>query len=99
MGQNFLIDLNLLDFLVAQAEIGQSDLILEIGSGTGSLTAALAVQAGAVIAVEVDSRMQQLTAEAVEGYSNVTLLGCDVLKNKNHFSAEVREAGGGGDGT
>ncbi len=92
LGQNFLIDLNLLDFLVAQAEIGPSDLILEIGSGTGSLTACLAALAGAVISVEVDPHMQRLTAEAVEGFSNVTLLGCDVLKNKNHFSAEVIEA-------
>jgi 16S rRNA (adenine1518-N6/adenine1519-N6)-dimethyltransferase len=92
LGQNFLIDLNLLEFLVAQAEIRPNDLILEVGSGTGSLTACLAAQAGAVISVEVDSRMQQLTAKAVEGFSNVTLLGCDVLKNKNHFSAPVLQA-------
>jgi 16S rRNA (adenine1518-N6/adenine1519-N6)-dimethyltransferase len=92
LGQNFLIDLNLLEFLVAQAEIGPSDLILEVGSGTGGLTAWLAALAGAVISVEVDSRMQQLTAEAVAEFSNVTLLGCDVLKNKNHFSTEVLEA-------
>src|SRR5580704_17603285 len=92
LGQNFLIDLNLLDFLVAQAEIGPSDLILEVGSGTGSLTAALAAQAGAVISVEIDSQMQRLTAEAVERFTNVTLLGGDVLKNKNRFSAEVLDA-------
>jgi 16S rRNA A1518/A1519 N6-dimethyltransferase RsmA/KsgA/DIM1 with predicted DNA glycosylase/AP lyase activity len=92
LGQNFLIDLNLLDFLVAQAEIGPNDLILEVGSGTGSLTACLAALASAVISVEVDAHMQRLTAEAVDGFSNVTLLGCDVLRNKNHFSAEVLDA-------
>ena len=92
LGQNFLIDLNLLEFLVAQAELGPSDLVLEVGSGTGSLTACLAAQAGAVISVEVDLRMQQLTAESVAGFSNVTLIGCDVLKNKNHFSPAVLEA-------
>ncbi len=92
LGQNFLIDLNLLEFLVAQAEIGPADLVLEVGSGTGSLTACLAALAGAVISVEVDTRMQQLTAEAVAEFSNVTLLGCDVLKNKNHFSPEVLAA-------
>jgi 16S rRNA (adenine1518-N6/adenine1519-N6)-dimethyltransferase len=92
LGQNFLIDLNLLEFLVAQAELGPSDLILEVGSGTGSLTARLAAQAGAVISVEVDSRMQQLTAEAVASFSNVTLIASDVLKNKNHFSPAVLEA-------
>jgi 16S rRNA (adenine1518-N6/adenine1519-N6)-dimethyltransferase len=36
--------------------------------------------------------MQQLTAEAISGCSNVTLIGCDVLKNKNHFSPVVLEA-------
>jgi 16S rRNA (adenine1518-N6/adenine1519-N6)-dimethyltransferase len=92
LGQNFLIDLNLLEFLVAQAEIGPTDLVLEVGSGTGGLTAYLAAQAGAVISVEVDARMQRLTAEAVAGFSNVTLIGCDVLKNKNHFSVAVLEA-------
>jgi 16S rRNA (adenine1518-N6/adenine1519-N6)-dimethyltransferase len=92
LGQNFLIDLNLLEFLIAQAELGPDDLVLEVGSGTGSLTACLAAQAGAVISVEVDLRMQQLTAEAVAGFANVTLIGSDVLKNKNHFSPAVLEA-------
>jgi 16S rRNA (adenine1518-N6/adenine1519-N6)-dimethyltransferase len=92
LGQNFLIDLNLLDFLVAQADLGRDDLVLEVGTGTGGLTAFLAERAGAVIAVEVDSRMQQLTAEAVDGFTNVTTVGCDVLKNKNHFAKPVLDA-------
>jgi len=92
LGQNFLIDLNLLEFLVGQAELESNDIVLEVGSGTGGLTAFLAERAGAVIAVEVDPRMQQLTAEAVDGFSNVTIVGGDVLKNKNHFSQPVLEA-------
>jgi 16S rRNA (adenine1518-N6/adenine1519-N6)-dimethyltransferase len=92
LGQNFLIDLNLIEYLVAQAELGPEDVVLEVGSGTGGLTAFLAERAGGVIAVEVDPRMRQLTAEAVDGFSNVTLLGCDVLKNKNHFAQPVLDA-------
>ncbi len=92
LGQNFLIDLNLVEFLVGQAELESHDVVLEVGSGTGGLTAFLAERAGAVIAVEVDPRMQQLTAEAVDGFSNVTIVGGDVLKNKNHFSRPVLEA-------
>ena len=92
LGQNFLIDLNLVEFFVGQAELESNDVVLEVGSGTGGLTAFLAERAGAVIAVEVDPRMQQLTAEAVDGFSNVTIVGGDVLKNKNHFSQPVLEA-------
>jgi 16S rRNA (adenine1518-N6/adenine1519-N6)-dimethyltransferase len=92
LGQNFLIDLNLVEYLVAQAELDRDDAVLEVGSGTGGLTAFLAEQAGAVIAVEVDPRMQQLTAEAVERFSNVTIVRSDVLKNKNRFAKPVLEA-------
>jgi 16S rRNA (adenine1518-N6/adenine1519-N6)-dimethyltransferase len=92
LGQNFLIDLNLLEYLVAQAELEHDDVVLEVGTGTGGLTAFLAERAGAVIAVEVDPRMQQLTAEAIDGFTNVTVVGCDVLKNKNHFSKPVLDA-------
>jgi 16S rRNA (adenine1518-N6/adenine1519-N6)-dimethyltransferase len=92
LGQNFLIDLNLVEFLVAKAELDRDDVVLEVGSGTGSLTSFMAQCAGTVIAVEVDPRMQRLTTEAVDGFSNVTVLGCDVLKNKNHFSQDVLDA-------
>src|SRR6185312_5612884 len=48
LGQNFLIDLNLLDLLLRAAELTRDDLALEVGSGTGSLTVRLVEQAGAV---------------------------------------------------
>ncbi len=92
LGQNFLIDLNLLDVLLRAAELGPDDLALEIGSGTGSLTARLAEQAGAVVSVEVDPAFASLTAEAVHGHDNVVLLHADVLKNKNEINPEVLQA-------
>jgi 16S rRNA (adenine1518-N6/adenine1519-N6)-dimethyltransferase len=92
LGQNFLIDLNLVEFIVEQAQLGPDDVVLEVGSGTGGLTALLAEKAGTVIAVEIDPRMCELTAEAVQAFANVTQLGCDVLKNKNHFSQPVLDA-------
>src|SRR5436305_2049408 len=65
LGQNFLIDLNLLDLLLRSAELTAQDLALEVGSGTGGLTVRLAERAGAVVSVEVDPAFARLTEEAV----------------------------------
>ena len=54
LGQNFLIDLNLLDLVVRSAELDRTDAVLEVGTGTGSLTAELAKAAGCVVTVEID---------------------------------------------
>ena len=62
-GQNFLIDLNLLDLLVRTADIGKSDVVLEVGTGLGSLTTRLAEKAAAVVTVEIDPRLYQLASE------------------------------------
>src|SRR5438270_3607047 len=65
LGQNFLIDLNLLELLLRNAELTRDDLVLEVGSGTGNLTARLAEQAGAVVSVELDPHFAQMVQEAV----------------------------------
>jgi 16S rRNA (adenine1518-N6/adenine1519-N6)-dimethyltransferase len=105
MGQNFLIDLNLLDLLLRSAELTRADLALEVGSGTGSLTVRLAGQAGAVLSVELDPAFAALTDEAVSTHlarfplpgagpwqERVNLLHADVLKNKNELNPEVLAA-------
>ncbi len=92
LGQNFLIDLNLVDYIVDSGEITAKDVVLEIGAGTGGMTTQLAHQSAAVISVEVDTNMHRLASAAVAGYENVTLLRCDALKNKNCFHPAVLEA-------
>ena len=92
LGQNFLIDLNLLDVLLRAAEPSKRDLALEVGGGTGSLTARLADAAGAVLSVEVDPDMHALAAELVGPRPNVIQLHCDVLRNKNELNPRVLEA-------
>ena len=89
LGQSFLIDLNLLAVIVRAAELTREDLVLEIGSGTGSLTNRLAEEAGAVLGVEIDPDFFALAREVVAGRANVTLLRADILKNKNELNAEV----------
>lgn len=93
-GQNFLIDLNLLDILVQGAELGPSDVVLEIGTGMGSLTKTLATRAGYVVTVEVDRDLQAIAARELASFTNIQLLCCDALRNKNHLRVEVLDAVG-----
>lgn len=90
-GQNFLIDLNLVQLLVRSAEIGPDDVVLEVGTGTGSLTAMMAEQAAAVVTVEIDAHLYQMASEALAKYDNITMLLTDALKNKNKIAPQVIE--------
>lgn len=88
-GQNFLIDLNLLGLLAEAAELGPQDVVLEVGTGTGSLTAQVAPRVAAVVSVEIDPRMHQLASEELIDCDNVCLLQQDALRNKNHLHPAV----------
>jgi 16S rRNA (adenine1518-N6/adenine1519-N6)-dimethyltransferase len=88
-GQNFLIDLNLQQLIVDSARITRDDVVLEVGTGTGALTARMAQLAGAVITVEIDGHLFELASEFLLDCDNVTMLKQDALKNKNHFAPEV----------
>lgn len=92
MGQNFLIDLNLLDLIVTTAELGRDDSILEVGTGTGSLTARLSDEAGAVVSVELDRDFHRMASELHGGRENLTLLFADVLEGKNALNPRVVDA-------
>lgn len=91
-GQNFLIDLNLLDVLVDAADLQPSDVVLEVGTGTGSLTAQMAPRVAAVVTVEIDARLHQLASEELIDFENVTMLLQDALRNKNNLDDAVLNA-------
>jgi 16S rRNA (adenine1518-N6/adenine1519-N6)-dimethyltransferase len=91
-GQNFLIDLNLLGVLLEAAAVTRDDVVLEIGTGTGSLTALLAQRAAVVVTVEVDRQMLQLASEELLPFENVVMLHCDALKRKNRLNPEIISA-------
>ncbi|AMV26984.1 Ribosomal RNA small subunit methyltransferase A [Gemmata sp. SH-PL17] len=89
LGQNFLIDLNLLDLIVRTAELDQSDAVLEVGTGTGSLTAKLADAAGAVVTVEIDRSLQPVAKEIVGERPNVKFVFGDALAKKNELNPDM----------
>jgi 16S rRNA (adenine1518-N6/adenine1519-N6)-dimethyltransferase len=82
-GQNFLTDLNLLRLVVSSADVSQNDVVLEVGTGTGALTALLAERAAAVVTVEIDPRLHQLASEELIDFDNVTMLQQDALRGKH----------------
>ncbi len=91
LGQNFLIDINLIEFAVRAADITKEDVVLEVGTGTGGMTTFLAEEAGKVISVEIDRNMFALATAATEHCENVTLINQDILKNKNTIAPEITE--------
>lgn len=92
LGQNFLIDLNLMRLLVDAAHIQPQDVVMEVGTGTGSFTEALAQRAGKVITVEYDSVLVSIARAQLKKFTNVTLFNMDVLENKNAIQHEILEA-------
>ncbi len=91
-GQNFLIDLNLLEVLLEAADLGPDDVVLEVGTGLGSLTTRMAELAAAVVTVELDPRLFQLASEELIHFDNVVMLKQDALKNKNNLHPAVLAA-------
>lgn len=80
LGQNFLHDPNALEKIVTTAEIMPQDVVLEIGPGTGELTAHLATVARHVIAIEIDERMRPILSDRFADKDNVHFVFDDFLK-------------------
>lgn len=81
LGQNFLADFNLLKAIIADAEVGPDDFVLEVGTGAGSLTGYLAEAAGLVLSVELDRGMFELSRDILQGTPNLVQLRADALAN------------------
>ena len=79
LGQNFLID-HVIRYSVAEAAGDESDEVIEVGAGVGTLTIALAERHPRVIAVELDRRLIPALREVVEGRDPVEIVESDILQ-------------------
>lgn len=80
LGQNFLIDPNVLNRIVDHAEVTEKTGVIEIGPGIGALTEQLARRAKKVVAFEIDKRLLPILKETMSPYPNVTVVHQDVLE-------------------
>lgn len=92
-GQNFLIDPHVLDKIIAAAEIGPDDYVVEIGPGIGTMTQYLAEHAHFVTAVEVDKNLLPILADTLSDYDNVEVINEDILKVDIRKLAEEKNEG------
>jgi 16S rRNA (adenine1518-N6/adenine1519-N6)-dimethyltransferase len=93
LGQNFLIDGDVLDMIIDAAGLDASRGALEIGPGIGALTERLAQAAGTVVALEIDRRLLPILEDVLSPYENVSVVHADVLKTdlallwQEHFAS------------
>ena len=79
LGQNFLIDGNIVRKIVSESNITKDDYVLEIGPGMGTLTEELALRAKKVIAVELDKNLLPILDETLANYDNIEIIHGDIL--------------------
>ena len=82
LGQNFLIDENVLKKIIESADIKMNDIILEVGPGIGTLTRELAKLSKKVIAVEKDKTMVEILKKTTKDFKNIEIIQGDILKSE-----------------
>ena len=80
LGQNFLIDEQVIEKIFSSSEIGKEDCVIEIGPGLGTLTKELLEKAGKVISIELDKKMIPILKDRFLLYKNFELINDDVLR-------------------
>lgn len=94
LGQNFIIDPNIISGIAERAELTKEDIVVEIGPGMGSLTQKLAEHAGQVLAIELDQTLIPILRENFKDTENLTIVHGDALKaDYNQLLAPLRERG------
>ena len=90
LGQNFLVDLTVVDDIIKGSQIDKDDHVIEIGPGVGTLTRELLKAAGRVTAIELDEKLLPILQEELKDYTNLNLIHADATKVD---FAEIAEGG------
>ena len=95
LGQNFLINQNVVDKIVESSNITKEDLVIEIGPGLGTLTKELLEKAGKVICIELDKKMIKILTDRFSLYENFEVIHGDILQIRlNKIIKEEKEKNG-----
>jgi len=90
LGQSFLEDKNAINKIISISDIGEDDVIVEIGAGVGLMTESIAKKAKKVVALDIDPKMVGILRERMATYRNVDIVQADVLEYD--FSKVVGES-------
>ena len=80
LGQNFLINNEVVENIISSSEISKEDMVIEIGPGLGTLTKYLLEKAGKVLCIELDTKMIRILQDRFCQYDNFELINADILK-------------------
>lgn len=98
LGQNFLINSEVVENIINSSEITKEDMVIEIGPGLGTLTKHLLEKAGKVLCIELDNKMVKILNDRFSIYDNFEIINADVLKinlneiiNENKRTEEIKK--------
>lgn len=84
LGQNFIVDVNILENMIKKSGITDQSGVIEIGPGIGALTEQLAIHARKVVAYEIDQRLLPILTETLSDYRNIKIIHEDILEANVH---------------
>lgn len=80
LGQNFLIDTNVIDRILEGARVKEGDYVIEVGPGIGTLTKEMGRSAEKVVAIEIDKTLIPILEETLADFPNIEVINQDILK-------------------
>ncbi|MGL5714491.1 MAG: 16S rRNA (adenine(1518)-N(6)/adenine(1519)-N(6))-dimethyltransferase RsmA [Paraclostridium sp.] len=94
LGQNFLIDDNVIDRILGGARLGEGDKIIEVGPGIGTLTREMGKVADKVVAIEIDRTLIPILRDTLDEFDNIEVINQDILKVDVQALVEEKLSGG-----